>query len=350
MKKSENKIRPAFLLITTAIMFLLMGITIFLSNIIVIFCIKNKLISSPPEAPVILLLIQSGLISLFTGTFLTFLIGGIPLRPLNKIIQAIHDVAGGNFDTKLHLNHPKEFRKLSESFNQMTNELSGIEILRTDFINNFSHEFKTPIVSILGFAKLLKLENITEDEKTEYLNIIIEESQRLATLSETVLNLSRVESLSVLSDTQCFNLSEQIRQSILMLEQKWVKKNISFDLQLDEIQITGNKPLLKQVWMNLIDNAVKFSPSDSTVTITLEKIRDEAIFSVKDKGPGMNTRTQQYIFDKFYQGDSSRSSEGNGLGLPLVRKIVLLHNGSITVKSQPNAGSIFIIRLPILPD
>lgn len=173
----------------------------------------------------------------------------------------------------------------------MTDELSGIEILRTDFINNFSHEFKTPIVSILGFAKLLKLGNITEDEKTEYLNIIIEESQRLASLSETVLNLSRVESLSVLSDIQCFNLSEQIRQSILMLEQKWVKKNISFDLQLDDIQITGNQQLLKQVWMNLIDNAVKFSPSDSTVTITLDKIRDEAIFSVKDKGPGMNTRT-----------------------------------------------------------
>lgn len=349
MKSKQKNTRTAFLFLSTIIIFLLMGIALFLSNIIVILFIKKGLISSPPDTPVIVFLLQSGIISLFTGTVLTLIMGRIPLRPFHVIIQAIHDVADGNFHTKIHLNHPKEFRQLSESFNQMTDELAGIEILRSDFINNFSHEFKTPIVSILGFAKLLKYGNLTDRERSEYLDIIIEESQRLSDLSATVLNLSRVESLSVLSDITTFNLSEQIRQSILLLEQKWLKKNISFALEIEEINITGNQALLKQVWMNLIDNAIKFSPPDATVSITLDQINAEVVFAVKDKGPGMDTRTSQYIFDKFYQGDTSHSAEGNGLGLPLAQKIVMLHNGSISVKSQPNAGSIFIVRLPVSP-
>lgn len=285
------------------------------------------------------------MVSIFTGVILSLVFIYFALRPVGRLICAIHAVAGGDFSTKIHLKHPKEFRELSESFNQMTDELAGIEILRSDFINNFSHEFKTPIVSILGFASLMRKKDLSEAVKEEYLDIIISECRRLSELSSNVLNLSKIESISLLTDTVVFNVSEQIREAILMLEQKWTEKRILFDIDLEECRICGRPDLLKQVWVNLIDNAIKFSPEEGRIMIRTHKNGKTFHFTVTDHGTGMEPETQRKIFERFFQGDSSRSSEGNGLGLSLVRKIVLLHRGSVLVTSEPGHGSTFTVIL-----
>lgn len=194
-----------------------------------------------------------------------------------------------------HLEHPKESQKLSQCFNQMTEELAGTQLLRADFVRNFSHEFKTPIVSILGVAKLLKNQELEPAQSQEYLDIIIEESQRLSQLSATILNLSKVESLSLLTDKTVCCLSEQIREAILLLEHKWVKKQIEFEIHMEEMDITANASLLKQVWVNLLDNAVKFSPAGESVFVTLQKEGGDAVFAVRDNGPGMDEKTKPFF-------------------------------------------------------
>ena len=319
----------------------------FATNAILIFAIKHGWSTAKPGEPIIPFLFQSGIISIVVGTTLSFFMSHLPLRPLHTLIQAIHEVSAGNYDVKIHLEHPKEFQELSECFNQMTEELAGTEIFRSDFINNFSHEFKTPIVSILGFARLLRSQKLDACQSREYLDIIIEESRRLSELSSTVLNLSKVESLTLLTDKTVYSLSEQIRESILLLENKWSKKQIAFDIDMEEIMIRANEPLLKQVWMNLLDNAVKFSPAAGCISITLHSDNGNAVFAVKDQGAGIDDKTKKYIFDKFYQGDSSHHMEGNGLGLPLVKKILELHKGNISVLSEAGKGSVFVAAVPL---
>lgn len=345
--KRHTGVRIKITLLTTGFVFILLVVTMFASNSIIIFAIKKGWITARPGASLTPFLFQSGIISIVIGTTLSFFMSHFPLRPLNALIRAIHEVSAGNYDVKIHLEHPKEFQELSECFNQMTEELAGIEMFRTDFINNFSHEFKTPIVSILGFAKLLKGQKLDTCQSQEYLDIIIEESRRLSELSSTVLNLSKVESLTLLTDKTEYSLSEQIRESILLLESKWSKKQINFDIDMEEVLIRANEQLLKQVWMNLLDNAIKFSPSSGRIFVILRTDSGNAVFAVKDQGSGMDDSIRKYIFDKFYQGDTSHHMEGNGLGLPLVKKILKLHKGEISVQSQKGKGSVFIVRIPL---
>lgn len=345
MRKNSN-IR--IILFCTGLVFILLCLTMLISNTVVIMGINAGLIKGRPRTPLISFLIQTGIVSILIGVILTLTLSYFPLRPVSQLIHAIHAVADGNFHTKINMKHPREFRELSESFNQMTDELSSIEMLRSDFINNFSHEFKTPIVSIMGFAQLLKKGNISEEERSEYLDIIISECKRLSDLSTNVLNLSKVESISMLSDTAPFPVSEQIREAILQLEQKWEKKEIEFDLHLKDCKLTGRSDLLKQVWVNLIDNAVKFSSSGGKIEIRTYQKDSFFYFQICDNGIGMDAQTQEQIFDRFYQGDLSHSTEGNGLGLSLVQKIILLHHGTIQVNSEPGKGSIFTIALPII--
>lgn len=344
--KEKLKPRIRILLLSTGLIFLLLVLTMVISNIVVMIAVHAGLLSGRPETPLLPFLVQTGVISIVTGTILFLLFSRLFIQPLGLLIQAIHDVAAGNFHTKIHLKHPKEFRRLSESFNQMTEELAGTETLRSDFINNFSHEFRTPIMSVLGFARLLKKGNLDPAEELEYLDIMIRECLRLCDLSTNVLNLSKVETLSLLTDTELFNAGEQIRESILMLEQKWNRKNISFDLAIQDVPVTANPSLLRQIWINLIDNAVKFSPESGLISISACRKDGHFIFSITDRGSGMSPSVQEKIFDKFYQGDPSHATEGNGLGLPLVRKAVELHRGTIDVKSTAGKGSTFIVMLP----
>ncbi|WP_286152401.1 HAMP domain-containing sensor histidine kinase [Sporofaciens musculi] len=344
--KQHAGVRIKITLLTTGFVFILLVLTMFASNILIIFAIKHGWFKAKPGPQLKPFLFQSGIISIIIGTTISFFMSHFPLRPLNTLIRAIHEVSAGNYDVKIHLEHPKEFLELSECFNQMTEELAGTEMFRSDFINNFSHEFKTPIVSILGFAKLLRSQKLDACQSQEYLDIIIEESRRLSELSSTVLNLSKVESLTLLTNKTVYSLSEQLREAILLLENKWSKKQIDFDIDMEEVMIKANAPLLKQVWMNLLDNAVKFSPAGGCIAVTLRSNNGDAVFTVKDQGPGMDDNIKKYIFDKFYQGDKSHHMEGNGLGLPLVKRILELHKGEITVQSQTGKGSVFTVTIP----
>ena len=345
-KKKKRSSTLPIVLFCTGLVFVLLFVTMLISNWIIVMGVNSGVISARPGTPLLPFLIQTGMVSILIGVLLTLVLSYFALRPVSRLIAAIHAVAGGDFHTKIDLKHPKEFRELSESFNQMTAELAGIEMLRSDFINNFSHEFKTPIASVMGFAKLMKKKDLSENDREEYLDIIISECRRLSSLSSNVLNLSKVESISVLTDTSRFNVSEQIREAILQLEQKWEEKKIRFDLNLEDCRISGNPDLLKQVWVNLIDNAVKFSPEGGRIRIRAYHTDSLFYFMISDAGPGMDLRTQEKIFDRFYQADLSHSSEGNGLGLPLVRRIAALHRGAVNVSSSPGKGSEFTVVLP----
>ena len=288
-------------------------------------------------------------LSAVVGAGLTLLLSRIPLKPIRDLIEAINQLADGNFKVRIHLDLNREFERLSESFNRMAQELENTELLRSDFINNFSHEFKTPIVSLRGFAKILKNDRLTKEERDEYLDIIISESNRLSQLSTNVLNLSKIEKMSILSDMESFDLSEEVRQSILLLESKWQKKDLELFIDMDELEYRGNKALLNQVWINLIDNAIKFSPQNGKIKLKLHRKKDQVVFQILDNGCGMDEETKNHIFDRFYQGDSSHTAEGNGIGLTVVEKIVHLHKGQIRVVSEAGIGTTFTVNLPIIP-
>ena len=262
------------------------------------------------------------------------------------LVSAINELARGNFHVRIHMDTVKELSKISESFNRMSEELENTEILRTDFINNFSHEFKTPLASLKGFAKLLKNPDLTPEERNEYLDIIIQETGRLSTLSKNILDLSKVEKMCIITERQPYNLAEQIRRCILLLEPKWSAKSLNLDINLDEITFNGNQGLLSQVWMNLIDNAIKFSPDGSDIRISLTRQERRLIFEIEDHGCGISEEAISHIFDKFYQGDTSHTTEGNGIGLAVVKRIITLCGGDIRVMSKSGQGTLMSVSLP----
>lgn len=350
MTKHKNKcdnLVGGLTLILTGIVFIVIFSTMCIVGLIISFLYRNNIFvpQSPPNIIYIVLFIA--FLSTIIGTVLTLFFGKIPLKPINKLINATNELSNGNFDARINFGHPSELKELSNSFNNMAKELSGVELLRNDFVNNFSHEFKTPIVSLRGFAKLLKNDTLTKEERDEYLDIIINESDRLATLATNVLNLSNIENTTINTSQSEFNISEQIRYSILLLESRWSNKDIEVIIDLDETTYLGNEELLKQVWVNLIDNAIKFTPQGGKITIQLMAFDDSIVFKIKDTGVGMTAETKGHIFDKFYQGDISHTIEGSGLGLTMVKKIIELHNGNVEVKSQPNKGTIITVIFPI---
>lgn len=347
MKYKDNSRYGGLSLILTGIVFIIIFSTMCIIGLIISFLYNDNLFSPSSGPKPFHILIFIAILSTVIGSVLTFIFGKIPLKPINKLITATKELSNGNFDIRINFDHPQELKDLSNSFNNMAKELGSVELLRNDFVNNFSHEFKTPIVSLRGFAKLLKNENLTKSERDEYLDIIISESDRLATLATNILNLSNIENKTINTSTSNFNLSEQIRQSILLLESKWSNKAIDMNIDLDETSYIGNEELLKQVWVNLIDNAIKFTDKKGRIDIQLMSFNDCTIFKIKDTGIGMTSETKKHIFDKFYQGDTSHITEGNGLGLTMVNKIINLHKGYIEVKSQHSKGTIITVTLPV---
>ena len=268
------------------------------------------------------------------------------LNPLRRIIDATRKVAHGDFSVNVEAKGIQELEELSDSFNKMTHELSSIETLRNDFINNFSHELKTPIASIRGFAKLLKGGDLTEDEKQEYLSIIISESERLSNLSTSVLNLSKYESMEIVTEKALFCVDEQIRRVVVMAETKWSKKKLDIDIDMEEVYLNGNADLIQQVWINLLDNALKFTDPGGRIEIKLTDSDGFVVFTIRDNGRGIGEEAKAHVFDKFYQEDDSHNQKGNGLGLSIVKRIVELHGGTIGVESSPGEGSTFTVMLP----
>lgn len=284
--------------------------------------------------------------SMFLGTSIALFFSRKALNPLRKIIEATHKVADGDFSVRLDIKSIYELEELSGSFNKMVHELSSIETLRSDFINSFSHEFKTPIVSIRGFAKLLKDEDLSQEDRQEYLGIIIAETERLSDLSTNIMSLTKYENLEIIADVTSYRLDEQLRRAVIQFEPKWAGKGINVNVETEEIVFSGNADLTQQVFLNLIDNAIKFTGDNGAISLLLSKRDDGVSFTVRDDGAGMDDHTLGHIFDKFFQGDASRAKEGNGIGLAIVKRIVDLCGGSIEVESEPGWGSEFVIWLP----
>jgi len=285
------------------------------------------------------------LVSVLVGTGLTAIVGNFILRPLRSLINATKEIAGGNFNVYVDAKGSRELVRLAASFNEMAKELGGIETLRSDFVSNISHEFKTPVASIKGFAKRLQKNNLSDEQRNEYLQIIVSESERLARLSGNVLLLSNLEFGSPEIEQAEYSLDEQLRKIVLLLEPQLQKKNLELALHFEAINIIGNEELLHHVWLNLLGNAIKFSDDGGEIKITLESKKSHAIVIISDNGMGMSEAVKKRIYEKFYQADQSRASEGNGLGLSLVKKILDIENGQITVNSELGQGTEFTVTL-----
>lgn len=286
---------------------------------------------------------SSALISLFITTVISHHF----FRPIQDLVHALEQVSAGNFDVRLKENDIwYEVREMNLNFNKMVKELNSIETLQSDFIQNVSHEIKTPLAAIEGYAALLSASTRDEQNKL-YAEQILKSSRQLSTLTGNILKLSKLENQSIISEKKTFSLDEQIRQAVLSLEPIWSAKNIDIDLDLPEISFYGNEDLIFQIWTNLISNGIKFTPSGGLVSVKMTAEDSFVNVVVADNGIGMTEEVQKHIFDKFYQAEGSRSMEGNGLGLTLVKKILSLCGGTIEVTSQPDLGSKFTVKLPV---
>ena len=282
---------------------------------------------------------------LFMSIIITVLSKKI-LMPIRNLNYATGEVSKGNFKIQLPIPNDFEMGSLTAKFNSMVRELNSIETLRNDFINNVSHEIKTPISTIQGFSNLLKDDTLSKEDKNEYLDIIISETSRISNLTSNILKLTKLETQGIITDKTSFYLDEQLRHSILILQRDLSEKNIDLDIDLDKVQIYSNEELLQQVWLNLLSNAIKFTKENGKISIQLMDTEDTATVKITDNGIGMKPESLNHIFDKFYQEDRSHSSNGNGLGLPLVKRIVDLCSGTIRVKSLLGEGSSFTVELP----
>lgn len=294
----------------------------------------------------------SVLISLFvvatvTGALVSYFVGRRVLAPMVTLSAASREVARGNFNISVSDSSKlEEVQTTFRNFNAMVRELNSTATLSNDFVANVSHEFKTPLTAIEGYAMLLQDPQLTAKERAEYLDKILYNTHRLTTLVGNILMLSKIESKSLAEQYQVFRLDEQIRQALVALEPEWAEKDISFDVHLDEVSFNGCEGLLMHVWTNLIGNAVKFSEAGQEIGVRLLDQKECVVVSVSDHGCGMTPEVQARIFEKFYQGDASHKSLGNGLGLPLVKRIVELAGGLIEVQSEAGCGSTFRVILP----
>ena len=287
---------------------------------------------------------------LLVGAIVSSVTSKFILNRINKISHGMLEISKGNYKMRVEEKDKggalSEFGALEKTFNQMAADLDGIEMFRNDFINNFSHEFKTPIVSIRGFARQLQSENLTDEQRSEYINIIVAESERLSNMSNNVLLLSKLENQQIVTGKTEFDLDEQIRNCILLLEKSWSDKNIELDFELDDVKYTFNEEMLSNVWINLFSNAIKFTNDGGRISCRLRIEDDHVICTVSDNGIGMSQDVLERIFEKFYQGDTSHSSFGNGIGLNVVKRIITLANGKIDVESEVGTGSTFKVTLP----
>lgn len=348
--KKERRQRLSFALLFSVIVILIFLVVLLLVAFCLYVLLQLRELSGPGdrEMSTTELILLFAVAALVVGSILTFFISRYPMQPVNHLLNTMNRLASGDFSVRIRLpklwsRHPG-IMELADSFNKMAQELQGTEVLRSDFINNFSHEFKTPIVSIAGFAKLLKREQLTE-QQAEYVRIIEEESLRLSAMATNVLNMTKVENQSILTDVTTYNLSEQLRSCILLLSNEWEKKGIEFSVDFPEYDVTGSEELLKHVWINLIDNAVKFSPQNGTVEVTIEDRPDCMVVSVLNQGIAIPPESRQKIFNKFYQADESHATQGNGVGLAIVKKVVDLHKGSVCVDCRDGITT-FSVRLP----
>jgi len=345
MKKLQKKERRSLTLIYAALFFIIQLIALAMSVLVVYALTLFHAIDQDRDNSLLIMAVSS----IVVGTLLTFFTRTLPLGPLNRTINQMNRLASGDYSARIMLRKPfcnsPDLSEFADSFNKMAQELENTELLRTDFINSFSHEFKTPIVSIAGFAKLLRRGNLSAEQQHEYLAIIEDESLRLAAMASNMMQLSKLENQEILTNISTFNLSEQLRSCMLLLEKQWSAKNIIPDMEFPECDLQGNEEMLRQVWINLFDNAIKFSPEQGDVIVRIDQQQDSISVSIINSGNDIPAEKLPRIFQKFYQADESHTQQGHGIGLAIVKRIAELHNGSVTAESS-NGITAFCVTLP----
>lgn len=303
----------------------------------------KKVFRAQAEIPLVADLI---FVCLLVGVLVTSQLSKIFFNPIKKLRKAMEQVAAGNFSVRLEeKSNSKEIMEIYTGFNLMAHGLSSTEILQTDFVSNVSHEIKTPINAIEGYSTLLQDGDNLDEDQREYVDKILFNTKRLSSLVGSMLLLSKLENQQIPTNQTVYRLDEQIRQSIVGLESAWEPKEIEFDVELPRVEYLGCEPMMRHVWDNLISNAVKFTPNGGMVRMTLTKKLKKIIFTIEDSGPGLTEEVKQHIFDKFYQADSSHKQEGNGLGLALVKRVLTIEDGEISVSSSSLGGCCFTIVL-----
>ncbi|MDL2293359.1 HAMP domain-containing histidine kinase [Ruminococcaceae bacterium OttesenSCG-928-D13] len=341
--------RLTSLVILVGFVFIILLVSFAVAGAVVLSLIRAGLMPTVTNNNLLILLVLMLFVSLGVGTVLAVFGGTFMMKPLRELIDATKRVSAGDFDVRVEPHGTFEMQRLMQSFNDMATELGSLETLRNDFVRNISHEFKTPVASIRGFAKLLKKKTLPEEKRDEYLDIIIHESSRMAQLSGNVLLLSKLDSTDRLPDTAEYALDEQLRRAVLVMEPAISQKDIEVTVDLAPVTLNANEEMLQHVWLNLLGNAVKFTPPGGQITVALQARDGAARVTISDNGIGMDEATKAHIFDKFYQGDDSRATAGNGLGLSLSQRIISLSGGNITVESAPGEGSAFTVELPCPP-
>ena len=271
-------------------------------------------------------------------------------RPIRRIAEGAERIIAGDFTARIAsvkgLDSVDGFSEIIECFNRMAQELGGMETLRTDFIANVSHELKTPLSVIRNYGVMLQQPGITEAERQEYGQAISAASQRLADMITNILKLNKLENQQIYPDKKVYDLSEQLCECLLAFENAWEAKELEIETEIeDSIQVESDPELLSLVWNNLFSNAIKFTEPGGTVSLCVKTEGDRAVVSVSDTGCGISPEVGAHIFEKFYQGDTSHATQGNGLGLALVKRVVDIIGGEIDVSSQIGVGSTFTVKL-----
>lgn len=268
-------------------------------------------------------------------------------REVSTLSDAIRRVAGGDFTTRIPTRRKDQMTPIYEDFNKMCAELESVRLMRNDFINNYSHEFKTPIASINGFASLLLEKQVSGAKRQKYLEIIVEESARLSKLATNTILLSKLSAQQIVTDATTYDLSEQIRQCSIILSKQWMDKGIEFSGELAPAQFRGSRELLQHLWLNLIVNAIDHTPKGGRIAVSVARGQESIAVTVSDNGEGMDEVTLAHVFDPYFQGDTSRASRGLGLGLAIAHRIVELSRGTIAVESALGRGTRFTVTLPV---
>ncbi|UOQ48809.1 HAMP domain-containing histidine kinase [Gracilibacillus caseinilyticus] len=269
-------------------------------------------------------------------------------KPVRKILESVERISKGDFTIKIpsrHMGKMDEFDEIGNEINKMTDELAKLETLKTDFISNVSHEIKTPLAIIQNYANMQKSETLSEEQRIEYARTIEDASKRLTGLVTNILKLNKLENQQIYPDKEEYNISEQLRFSLLSFEEAWSEKNIEVHVDIDDAYLSCDENLLEIVWSNLISNAVKFTPPDGLIKVTLNNHPDAIEVQVQDNGCGIDEGTGKHIFDKFYQGDTSHAKEGNGLGLAMVKRVIDIIEGDLSVESELGKGTTFTVRI-----
>ncbi len=285
----------------------------------------------------------------------TMILGGIMIfrqaegvsRPLRIVSEQTREIAKGNFEVNVPPSElpVRELRVLGENFNLMSDALKKMEYMNKDFMNNVSHEFKTPISVIAGFAEILQDETLPEDARKEYLQLIREEAERLSHLADNMLQMSRLDHQTLVTRMEPVNITEQLRKCCIMMSEKWESRSPEFDIDFPDLTVVADPDLTQQLWINLLDNAIKYSPDVPVIHITGSSEGGEVTVRIRDEGMGMTPEQMERMYERFYQGDVSHQQQGNGLGLSIVRRVLELLHGSIQCRSEEGKGTEFEICL-----